>query len=124
MDWDFAPCLCVARNDRRGRTYESFGEVPQLPVEMSTIVDGLQGRSLSGLASIMATAKHYIGDGGTTNGTDRGEPPSPRRTAGDPPAAVPGRGQARRRVGDDLLRELERGQVTRRPLPDHRRAQG
>ncbi len=30
IDWDFAPCLCVARNDRWGRTYESFGEVPQL----------------------------------------------------------------------------------------------
>ncbi|NUO60711.1 MAG: beta-glucosidase, partial [Hamadaea sp.] len=27
IDWDFAPCLCVARNDRWGRTYESFGEV-------------------------------------------------------------------------------------------------
>ncbi|HEV7754366.1 MAG TPA: carbohydrate binding domain-containing protein, partial [Mycobacteriales bacterium] len=26
IDWDFAPCLCVARNDRWGRTYESFGE--------------------------------------------------------------------------------------------------
>jgi beta-glucosidase len=73
IDWDFAPCLCVARNDRWGRTYESFGEVPRLPVEMSTIIDGLQGRSLSGPASIMATAKHYIGDGGTTNGTDQGE---------------------------------------------------
>jgi beta-glucosidase len=73
IDWDFAPCLCVARSDRWGRTYESFGEVPQLPVAMSTIIDGLQGRSLSGPASIMATAKHYIGDGGTTNGTDQGE---------------------------------------------------
>src|SRR4051812_27732978 len=28
IDWDFAPCLCVARNDRWGRTYESFGETP------------------------------------------------------------------------------------------------
>jgi beta-glucosidase len=73
IDWDFAPCLCVARNDRWGRTYESFGEVPQLPVEMSTIIDGLQGRTLGGPASILATAKHYIGDGGTTNGTDQGE---------------------------------------------------
>src|SRR5581483_10520126 len=26
VDWDFAPCLCVARNDRWGRTYESYGE--------------------------------------------------------------------------------------------------
>jgi beta-glucosidase len=28
IDWDFAPCLCVARDDRWGRTYESFGEKP------------------------------------------------------------------------------------------------
>ena len=44
IDWDFAPCLCVARNDRWGRTYESFGEVPQLATEMTSIITGLQGR--------------------------------------------------------------------------------
>ncbi|GAA2415012.1 glycoside hydrolase family 3 N-terminal domain-containing protein [Actinomadura vinacea] len=73
VDWDFAPCLCVARNDRWGRTYESFGEVPELPAQMSTIVTGLQGRRLGGPTSILATAKHYVGDGGTTNGTDQGD---------------------------------------------------
>jgi beta-glucosidase len=72
IDWDFAPCLCVARNDRWGRTYESFGETPDLPTQMATIITGLQGSSLSGPASVMATAKHYVGDGGTTNGTDQG----------------------------------------------------
>ncbi len=71
--WDFAPCLCVARNDRWGRTYESFGETPELVTSMSTSVTGLQGTSLSGPASVLATAKHYIGDGGTTNGTDQGD---------------------------------------------------
>ena len=44
IDWDFAPCLCVARNDRWGRTYESFGEKPELPTQMATIITGLQGR--------------------------------------------------------------------------------
>jgi beta-glucosidase len=73
IDWNFAPCLCVARNDRWGRTYESFGEVPQIASSMSTIIDGMQGRSLNGPTSVMATAKHYVGDGGTTNGTDQGE---------------------------------------------------
>jgi len=72
VDWDFAPCLCVARNDRWGRTYESFGETPDLPTQMATIVTGLQGSSLGGPASVLATAKHYVGDGGTTNGTDQG----------------------------------------------------
>jgi len=72
IDWDFAPCLCVARNDRWGRTYESFGEKPELPSQMAAFITGLQGSSLSASGSVLATAKHYIGDGGTTNGTDQG----------------------------------------------------
>ncbi|GAA3797639.1 glycoside hydrolase family 3 protein [Amycolatopsis tucumanensis] len=73
VDWDFAPCLCVARNDRWGRTYESFGETPELASSMTTIIDGLQGRSLSDKGSVLATAKHYVGDGGTTGGVDQGD---------------------------------------------------
>ncbi|WP_265737650.1 glycoside hydrolase family 3 N-terminal domain-containing protein [Peterkaempfera bronchialis] len=72
VDWDFAPCLCVARNDRWGRTYESFGETPEIPSAMTTEITGLQGATLGGPASVLATAKHYMGDGGTTNGTDQG----------------------------------------------------
>ncbi|HEX4814641.1 MAG TPA: glycoside hydrolase family 3 N-terminal domain-containing protein [Nonomuraea sp.] len=72
VDWNFAPCLCVARNDRWGRTYESFGETPEIPAAMTTIVDGLQGTALNAPASVLATAKHYLGDGGTTNGVDQG----------------------------------------------------
>ena len=73
IDWNFAPCLCVARNDRWGRTYESFGEVPQLASSMSTIITGMQGKSLSARGSVLATAKHYVGDGGTLGGKDQGE---------------------------------------------------
>ncbi|GAA4237379.1 glycoside hydrolase family 3 N-terminal domain-containing protein [Actinomadura meridiana] len=73
VDWDFAPCVCVARNDRWGRTYESFGEVPELPTMMTTVVDGLQGEELGGPASVLATAKHFVGDGGTAGGGDRGD---------------------------------------------------
>ncbi len=73
IDWNFAPCLCVARDDRWGRTYESFGEVPEIPTAMTTYVDGLQGATLGGTSSsVLATAKHYIGDGGTTGGDDQG----------------------------------------------------
>jgi beta-glucosidase len=72
IDWDFAPCLCVARNDRWGRTYESFGEIPDIATSMATEITGLQGSSLSAPGSVMATAMHYVGDGGTTNGTDQG----------------------------------------------------
>ena len=71
-DWTFAPCLCVARNDRWGRTYESFGETPEIVTPMTTIITGLQGSSLSDPTSVLATAKHYLADGGTTNGTDQG----------------------------------------------------
>ncbi len=74
IDWNFAPCLCVARNDRWGRTYESFGEVPELPSAMTTVIDGFQGRRLGGSrTSILSTAKHYVGDGGTTGGVDQGD---------------------------------------------------
>ncbi len=40
--WAFAPCLCVARDDRWGRTYESFGESPKLVESMETAIDGFQ----------------------------------------------------------------------------------
>ena len=39
---------------------------------MATIITGLQGATLGGPASVLATAKHYVGDGGTTSGTDQG----------------------------------------------------
>ena len=72
IDWDFSPCLCVARNDRWGRTYESFGETPDLVSSMTTYITGLQGSSLNASGSVLATAKHYVGDGGTTGGVDQG----------------------------------------------------
>ncbi|MGI5241567.1 glycoside hydrolase family 3 N-terminal domain-containing protein [Dactylosporangium sp. CA-139066] len=67
VQWTFSPCVCVARNDRWGRTYESFGEKPELPVSMATIIDGYQS------GGVLATAKHYVGDGGTTGGVDQGD---------------------------------------------------
>ncbi|XRQ13449.1 glycoside hydrolase family 3 protein [Actinomadura welshii] len=73
VDWNFAPCVCVARDDRWGRTYESFGEVPELPSMMTTIIEGLQGKELGDPASVLATAKHFVGDGGTQGGDDRGD---------------------------------------------------
>jgi beta-glucosidase len=69
MDWNYAPCLCVTRNDRWGRVYESFGEKPVDGVGGASLVTGLQ----DGTPSITATAKHYIGDGGTEGGRDKGD---------------------------------------------------
>jgi len=73
MDWTFSPCLCVARDDRWGRTYESFGEHPEIAAMMTSIIDGYQGDSLADPNTVLATAKHWVGDGGTTDGIDQGE---------------------------------------------------
>src|SRR3954471_20652243 len=69
--WAFAPCICAARDDRWGRTYESFSEDPRLVAEMETAIEGFQGRpgQLSDPDRVLATAKHFAGDGLTTYGT-------------------------------------------------------
>lgn len=69
--WVFAPTLAVARDDRWGRTYESFSEDPAIVAALGTAyVQGLQGTL--GPADVIATAKHFIGDGGTQEGRDQG----------------------------------------------------
>jgi len=69
IDWVFAPCLCVPRDDRWGRTYEGYGEDPTLASSMGVAsIKGFQGTGL-GPSTVMATAKHYIADGGTAFGT-------------------------------------------------------
>src|ERR1051326_7084783 len=71
--WAFAPCVAVAQNDRWGRTYESFGEAPELVSELgAAAVRGLQGKRFSNSSSVLACAKHFAGDGGTLNGFDQG----------------------------------------------------
>jgi beta-glucosidase len=74
--WAFAPCICAARDDRWGRTYESFSEDPGLVIKMETAIDGFQGNGTSDLADrdrVLATAKHYAGDGDTEYGTGSGD---------------------------------------------------
>jgi beta-glucosidase len=78
LDWDFSPTVAVARDDRWGRTYESYSEHPDLVREYaSKMVEGLQGDALdAGFLSahkVISTAKHFIADGGTHNGIDRGD---------------------------------------------------
>jgi beta-glucosidase len=67
INWTFAPCVTVPRDERWGRTYEGFSEDPNLvKVLGEAAVRGFQGNNLSDPLSILACAKHYIGDGGTT----------------------------------------------------------
>jgi len=75
--WVFAPCICAARDDRWGRTYESFSEDPRLVEKMETAIDGFQGRpgQLADRDRVLATAKHYAGDGDTVYGTGSGDYP-------------------------------------------------
>jgi beta-glucosidase len=72
--WVFAPCICAARDDRWGRTYESFSEDPALVIQMETAIDGFQGPPghLGDRDHVLATAKHYAGDGATAYGTATG----------------------------------------------------
>ncbi|MBO3095002.1 glycoside hydrolase family 3 N-terminal domain-containing protein [Cellulomonas dongxiuzhuiae] len=74
--WSFAPCICVARDLRWGRTYESFGEDPALVVLNETAIDGLQGPARSEVDRpdrVLASVKHFAGDGDTTFGTGSGD---------------------------------------------------
>jgi beta-glucosidase len=72
VPWAFSPCLCVTRDERWGRSYESFGEDPALVDQMATIIDGLQNNGqLSSNTAVAATAKHFLGDGGTRYGSSK-----------------------------------------------------
>jgi beta-glucosidase len=74
--WAFAPCICAARDDRWGRTYESFSENPDLVIRMETAIDGFQGdgdRDLARRDRVLASAKHFAGDGDTVFGTGNGD---------------------------------------------------
>ncbi|MEO1101427.1 MAG: glycoside hydrolase family 3 N-terminal domain-containing protein [Pseudomonadota bacterium] len=77
-DWTFAPTLAVPQNDRWGRTYEGFSESPDIVASYGDrIVYGLQGRvgedGFLGVDTVISSAKHYVGDGGTENGIDQGD---------------------------------------------------
>ncbi|HEX4350472.1 MAG TPA: glycoside hydrolase family 3 N-terminal domain-containing protein [Verrucomicrobiae bacterium] len=72
--WAFAPCIAVAQDEHWGRTYESYGEDPTLVSKLGVAaVKGFQdGKLSSEPSSVLACAKHFIGDGGTDGGTDQG----------------------------------------------------
>ncbi len=78
IDWTFAPTVAVAKDPRWGRTYESYSDDPKIVANLSKeILLGLQGHpALDNFLSeqkIVATAKHFIGDGGTVAGDDQGD---------------------------------------------------
>jgi len=77
IDWTFAPTVAVVRDTRWGRAFEGYSERPDIVrVYAGRMVQGLQGTvdtpSFLDGKHILATAKHFIGDGGTNHGIDRG----------------------------------------------------
>lgn len=78
VDWTFGPTVAVVRDIRWGRTYESYSEDPQIVKNYTReLIRGIQGEALKPgeyqAGHLVSTAKHFLGDGGTTNGIDRGD---------------------------------------------------
>lgn len=74
VPWAFAPCVCVSRDPRWGRSYEAYSEDPALVQQLETVIDGLQGDGdLTKNTAVLATAKHFLGDGGTAYGSGSGD---------------------------------------------------
>jgi len=80
LDWNFSPTVAVARDDRWGRTYESWAEHPDVARDYAReMILGIQGEAGTDAFlddnHIVACSKHFLADGGTLGGIDRGDNP-------------------------------------------------
>lgn len=74
IPWNYAPVIAVPQDIRWGRTYEAYSENTDLVSELGVaFMQGLQGEDLAAVTAVLATPKHYIGDGGTVWGTSTTE---------------------------------------------------
>ena len=101
MEWTFAPTVAVPQDDRWGRSYEGYSESPDVVASYAgEMVKGLQGEPgsptfLDG-SHVISSVKHFLGDGGTTDGKDQGDNASTEQqlreihNAGYPPAIAAG----------------------------------
>jgi beta-glucosidase len=101
MEWTFAPTVAVPQDDRWGRSYEGYSESPEVVASYAgEMVKGLQGEPgqpgfLDG-RHVISSVKHFVGDGGTTDGKDQGDTKVSEETmrdihaAGYPPAIAAG----------------------------------
>ncbi len=74
IHWNFAPVVAVPQDIRWGRTYEGYSENTELVSTLaSAYLRGLQNvestPDLSAPTTVLATPKHFVGDGGTAWGT-------------------------------------------------------
>ncbi|HEV7238746.1 MAG TPA: glycoside hydrolase family 3 N-terminal domain-containing protein [Thermoanaerobaculia bacterium] len=77
IQWDFSPVVAVTRDDRWGRTYETYSEDPEIVrAAAAKVLEGLQGAprtsAFLGRGKVVGCAKHFLGDGGTVEGKDQG----------------------------------------------------
>jgi beta-glucosidase len=91
LDWAFSPTVAVARDARWGRTYESYSQDPRLVrAYAAAMVLGLQGApgtaQFLDATHVLATPKHFLGDGGTA-GKDQGDNPTSEAALRDIDAA-------------------------------------
>ncbi|GHB30206.1 glycoside hydrolase family 3 protein [Mongoliitalea lutea] len=71
FNWVFSPCVAIPYNEKWGRVYEAFSESTEITTKLTKAsVKGHQGPD--GNSGVMATAKHFIGDGSTDNGVEGG----------------------------------------------------
>ena len=78
IGWTFAPTLAVPQDGRWGRAYEGYSENPALVAQYAgNVVEGLEGKpgtaQFLDAGHVIATAKHFVGDGGTHEGRDQGD---------------------------------------------------
>lgn len=73
IDLNFAPAVSTPQDEHWGRTYEGFGEKAELGVMMgAAYLRGLQGDNMDAPWRVIGTVKHFVGDGATDGGKDRG----------------------------------------------------
>jgi beta-glucosidase len=78
ISWAFAPTIAVPQDLRWGRAYEGYSQDPRLVAQYApAMVEGLQGKAgtpqFLDASHVLATIKHFVGDGGTKNGKDEGD---------------------------------------------------
>jgi beta-glucosidase len=83
FDWAFGPTLAAPRDDRWGRTYEGYSEDPAIIRQYAgEMILGLQAAvapftggkgGVIQQGHVAASAKHFLGDGGTDQGVDQGD---------------------------------------------------
>jgi len=73
INWVYSPCLAVPQDERWGRTYEGYSEQTIIVKQLGgAYIEGLQGKELRSNESVLSCSKHFIGDGNTNEGKDRG----------------------------------------------------